>query len=170
MFKIASVYSDKFGAFAVSTIFLLIQMAKVRSGPEGVMNKVISNLSILLRSMAPELHPGTYAFCVVTHGADISALSPIVSVAESEGLTLVLPEEQAIHAGLPVLFRAAWITLTVHSDLQAVGLTAAFAGALGQAGISCNVVAGAFHDHIFVPGELAQQALTALKILQQDGR
>lgn len=67
-----------------------------------------------------------------------------------------------------MLFRAAWITLTVHSDLQAVGFTAAFAGALGRAGISCNVVAGAFHDHIFVPVEQAQEALAALKALQRE--
>lgn len=78
-----------------------------------------------------------------------------------------MPQAQAASAGLQVLFLAAWITLTVHSDLQAVGLTAAFASALGQAGISCNVVAGAFHDHIFVPVEQAQQALAALKTLQQ---
>lgn len=132
------------------------------------MNKAISNLAVLISSMEPALHVGTYAYCVVPLGADISALSPVATVSESEGLTLVLPEAQAIHAGLPVLFRAAWITLTVHSDLQAIGLTAAFASALGQAGISCNVVAGAFHDHIFVPVEQAQQAMAALKALQQE--
>ena len=88
--------------------------------------------------------------------SDLSGLSPVATVAESEGLTLVLPAEQAIGAGFAVLLRAAWITLTVHSDLQAVGLTAAFVGALGRAGIGCNVVAGAYHDHIFVPLERAQ--------------
>jgi uncharacterized protein len=132
------------------------------------MSNAISNLAVLLRSMEPELHAGVYVYCVVPQGTNISALSPVATVSESEGLTLVLPEEQAINAGLSVLFRAAWITLTVHSDLQAVGLTAAFAGALGQAGISCNVVAGAFHDHIFVPVEQAQQALAALKALQRE--
>jgi hypothetical protein len=66
-----------------------------------------------------------------------------------------------------VLFRAAWITLMVHSDLEAVGLTAAFAHALGQAGISCNVVAGAYHDHIFVPFEQALPAMDALIELQR---
>lgn len=132
------------------------------------MNDAISNLAVLLRSIEPALHAGTYAYCVVPHGADLSALSPVATVAESEGLTLVLPEDQAIQAGLSVLFRAAWITLTVHSDLHAVGLTAAFATALGRAGISCNVIAGAFHDHIFVPVEQAQQALEALRALQSD--
>ena len=102
------------------------------------------------------------------HGASIAGLSPVATVSETEGLTLVLPEEQAVQAGLSVLFRAAWITLTVHSDLQAIGLTAAFANALGRADISCNVVAGAYHDHIFVPVEQAQQALGALHSLQHE--
>ncbi len=131
------------------------------------MNKAVSDLAMLLRSMEPELHTGVYAYCVAPHGTDLSALSPVATVSESEGLTLILPEAQAVQAGFAVLFRAAWITLTVHSDLQAVGLTAAFATALGQAGISCNVVAGAYHDHIFVPVEQAKSALAALKALQQ---
>jgi hypothetical protein len=79
---------------------------------------------------------------------------------------MVLPEVEALEAGFPVKFRAAWITLSVHSDLQAVGLTAAFASALGGAGISCNVMAGAYHDHIFVPVEQAQAAMAALRALQ----
>jgi len=131
------------------------------------MSQAVSNLAVLLRCMEPALHTGVYAYCVVPHRTDISNCSPVATVSESEGLTLVLPEEQAINAGLTVRFRAAWITLTVHSDLQAVGLTAAFAGALAQAAISCNVVAGTFHDHIFVPVEQAQQALATLKALQQ---
>jgi uncharacterized protein len=134
------------------------------------MSKAISNLAVLLSSMEPELHAGTFAYCVVPHGADISALSPVATVSEREGLTLILPEEQAINANLPVLFRAGWITLTVHSDLQAVGLTAAFAGALGRAGISCNVIAGAYHDHIFVPVEQSRRALEALKALQEESK
>ena len=133
----------------------------------GAMNNAISNLAVLLRSMEPALHAGCFAYCVVPHGTDASALAPVVSVAEAEGLTLVVPEARAIEAGLTVLFRAAWITLTVHSDLQAVGLTAAFSRALGDAGISCNVVAGAFHDHVFVPVDQARRALDALQDLQQ---
>jgi hypothetical protein len=120
--------------------------------------------------MEPVLQDSVYAYCVVPHGTDITAFSPVVTVREAEGLTLVVPEQQAIDAGLPVLFRAAWIMLTVHSDLQAVGLTAAFSGALGQAGISCNVVAGAHHDHLFVPVEQAQQSLSVLRRLQASSR
>ena len=67
------------------------------------MTNSISNLAVLLGSMEPALLAGTYDYCVVPHGADISALSPVATVSESEGLTLVLPEEQAINTGLSVL-------------------------------------------------------------------
>lgn len=131
------------------------------------MTPAISSLATLLRSMEPKLHDGSYAYCVVDAGADIRALTPVVTVQEAEGVTVVVPASQAADAGLTVLFQAAWITLTVHSDLQAVGLTAAFSGALGMAGISCNVVAGAYHDHIFVPEDKAQAALEVLRALQR---
>jgi hypothetical protein len=68
-------------------------------------------------------------------------------------------------AGLPYDFVACWITLTVHSDLEAVGLTAAFATALGERGISCNVIAGLHHDHLLVPVERKDDALKALRRL-----
>ncbi|MFC5920918.1 hypothetical protein ACFPVS_09325 [Neisseria weixii] len=72
---------------------------------------------------------------------------------EAEGLS-VMEEETARKYGLQNAFRAAWITLNVHSDLAAVGL-AAFSSVLGRAGIRCNVVAGHCHDRIFVPHEQA---------------
>lgn len=82
---------------------------------------------------------------------------------EAEGLTVVVDEETAARRGWPVLFRAAWITLTVHSDL-----TAAFARALGAAGISCNVMAAAYHDHIFVPVDDGPRARDVLVALQRN--
>ncbi|WP_035055259.1 ACT domain-containing protein [Andreprevotia chitinilytica] len=127
----------------------------------------ISNLTTLLQSMQPVLNDGVYVFSTVPPNTDLRTLDPIGTFREAEGLTVVLAEEQAQQAGLPVLFRAAWITLTVHSDLQAVGLTAAFATALGNANISCNVIAAAFHDHVFVPVELGQAAMAVLWALQR---
>ena len=89
------------------------------------------------------------------------------SIREPEGLSVILAEEDAVDLRLPIAFIAAWITLAVNSDLAAVGLTAAFSTALGQAGISCNVVAGVHHDHLFVPVDQAQQAMAVLHALQQ---
>jgi uncharacterized protein len=127
----------------------------------------ISDLTTLLRSIDPQLHEGIYAYASIPNNRKLDDLSIIASIRESEGLSIITPETEALSAGLTILFRCAWITLTVHSDLQAVGLTAAFATALGNAGISCNVVAGAYHDHIFVPVELAQQAMSVLQQLQR---
>jgi hypothetical protein len=55
------------------------------------------------------------------------------------------------------------ITLTVHSALEGVGLTAAVSGALAEQGIACNVVAGFHHDHLFVPWERREEALGVLR-------
>jgi len=126
----------------------------------------IKDLEQLLKNMEPVLNPGVYAFVSVQNEAVLRSVKVIASIFEPEGYSAVIAERDAIVLGLPILFRAAWITLTVDSDLQAVGLTAAFASVLGKAGISCNVVAGAYHDHLFVPVERANDAIKALKGLQ----
>ncbi|MFD9976735.1 ACT domain-containing protein [Streptomyces sp. NPDC059017] len=122
------------------------------------------DLGRLLTGMRPELNLGRYVFTTVT-AAPPPGLTPVVTVAEDEGLTLVVREEEADAAGLAHDYVAGWITLRVHSALDAVGLTAAVATALADAGISCNVVAGHHHDHLFVPYERADEALTLLQEL-----
>lgn len=51
----------------------------------------------------------------------------------------------------------------MHSALAAVGLTAVVSAALAQAGISCNVIAGYHHDHLLVPLDSVEEALTILR-------
>lgn len=128
----------------------------------------IKALDQLLASMTPHLEDGVYAFCVWPLDKAWNGPLPLATFREHEGLTLVLTEQQAIEYKLEVLFKARWISLTVHSDLEAVGLTAAFATALAQAGLSCNVFAGAYHDHIFVPEHQAEDAMRTLQQLQQE--
>ncbi|PQV44112.1 ACT domain-containing protein [Paraburkholderia sp. BL21I4N1] len=130
------------------------------------MSQPVSDLEQLLASMQPKLNEGAYVFSSVPADRDVSRLAPLATFREREGMTLIIDEPTALREELPVLYRAAWITLTVHSDLQAVGLTAAVAEALTKASISCNVVAAAFHDHIFVPFERAADALAQLTGLQ----
>ncbi|EGR3961247.1 ACT domain-containing protein [Vibrio cholerae] len=123
----------------------------------------IKNLELLLQSMSPELMAGDYVFCTVNGAlSDYLSLEPIATFREPEGLTLVLEAEKAQQAGLESSVLFSLITLTVHSSLEAVGLTAAFATKLAEHGISANVIAGYYHDHIFVQKEKAQQALQAL--------
>ena len=124
--------------------------------------KAIADLKELLAHLQPELNPGRYAFVTLPTGFPLNLADIVASVREPEGLSVILPEQIALELGLPVAFAAAWITLTVYSDLAAVGLTAAVSQALGQAGISCNVVAGVHHAHLFVAVERAQQAVAIL--------
>ncbi|MEZ8735948.1 MULTISPECIES: ACT domain-containing protein [unclassified Vibrio] len=124
----------------------------------------ITDLDLLLKSMSPELIDGSYVFCTVGGGlADYVQLNPISTFREKEGLTLVLKEEVATKAQLNFDGVFSLITLSVHSSLEAVGLTAAFATKLGSYGISANVVAGYYHDHIFVQKDKAEAAMSALK-------
>ena len=125
-----------------------------------------SNLALLLRSMEPTLDPGVYAFVSIQDPAVLHPVDVFATVREPEGVSAVVREADAVALGLEVMFRAAWITLTVRSELHAVGLTAAFSTALGDAGISCNVVAGAWHDHIFVPVGRGEEAVAVLRRLQ----
>lgn len=78
-------------------------------------------------------------------------------------MTLVISAEVATQANLKFEGTFKQITLTVHSSLEAVGLTAAVATKLASCGISANVIAAYYHDHIFVQTEKAEQALSALK-------
>ncbi|KAA8678559.1 ACT domain-containing protein [Vibrio gigantis] len=124
----------------------------------------ITDLDILLKSMSPELIEGDYVFCTVEGGlTDYSHLNPMATFREKEGLTLVLTEEVATQAQLNFDGVFSLITLSVHSSLEAVGLTAAFATKLGSYGISANVIAGYYHDHIFVQKDKADEAMSALR-------
>ncbi|WP_455359831.1 ACT domain-containing protein [Streptomyces sp. SYSU K21746] len=132
-----------------------------------------SDLRELLSGMRPRLNPGRYVFTTTTatttatsaDGAMARGITPVVTVTEDEGLTLVLRQEQADAEGLAYDYVAGWITLRVHSALDAVGLTAAVARELADAGLSCNVVAGYHHDHLFVPYERAAEAVSLLEAL-----
>jgi hypothetical protein len=124
-----------------------------------------TDLETLLRSMRPELNAGGYVFCTLDSREQAAALDPLCLFQEREGVTVILPSERADALGLAYTQTFAWITLTVHSSLEAVGLTAAFSRALTEAGISCNVVAAYYHDHIFVPTRDAGQAMQVLKNL-----
>ncbi|OYT79031.1 ACT domain-containing protein [Pseudomonas sp. PGPPP2] len=125
-------------------------------------------LATLLRSMSPHLNDGDYVFCTLPDHNIPAGCEVIGSFREQEGLTLILERQQAEHAGLAFDYVAAWITLNVHSALEAIGLTAAFASALGKAGISCNVIAGYYHDHLFVGRADAERAMHVLRQLATD--
>ena len=127
-----------------------------------------TDLATLLRSMQPLLRPEIYVFVTLPPGEPAPAnLSPVMTFREEEGLTLIIPRHEATAAGLAGAFPCRMITLNVHSSLQAVGFLATVAARLAAAGISTNAASAFYHDHLFVPVELAEEAVTILKQLAQ---
>lgn len=125
------------------------------------------DLGKLLATMRPELQPGAFVFATV-EGRDVpTGLDPIGTFREAEGMTLILPAQDAGHPAIVASKPMRQITLTVHSSLDAVGLTAAFATELTRHGISANVVAGYYHDHIFVGMDDAERAMGVLQNLSR---
>jgi uncharacterized protein len=111
-----------------------------------------TDLARLLRTIAPVLAPERYAYSMVPDGRTPPARA-FALVHEDEGITAIAPAPDGNWAR---------ITLTVHSSLSAVGLTAAVTAALTDVGISANVIAGMVHDHLFVPWARRDDALAAL--------
>ncbi|WP_432497521.1 ACT domain-containing protein [Kineococcus gypseus] len=142
-------------------------------GPAGAPGAGERDLAVLLRSLRPALRPGEFTYRHLPPGstsADVPAgLVPAATVAEEEGLTLVLPAERAGELGEPVGEdeRYAWISLEVRSALDAVGLTAALTTALAAAGVPANVLAGRFHDHVLVPVGRAEEAVAVIAALSE---
>jgi hypothetical protein len=124
------------------------------------------NLVALLKNMKPVLNSGEYVFCTLSNTEKIDLNKVLGSFKEKEGTTLIITKEYADLMDFSYTSIMSWISLEVHSSLEAVGLTAAFSKILADANISCNVVAGYYHDHIFVLKQDAQRAMDLLKNLQ----
>jgi len=122
------------------------------------------DLEAMLASLDVERRPGVFTFVAVEVPSPELVAAAQGMVQEATSTTLVLPVESARSAGLPVVVEMAWLSLTVRSSLEAVGLTAAFSTMLGDAGISCNVLAGYHHDHLLVPVDRADDAIAALRV------
>jgi len=123
-----------------------------------------TNLDKLLSSMSPKLDAADYVFCSVNGKlSDFTSLSPLATFVEEEGLTLVITKQLALANNLSFASCFKRISLMVHSSLDAVGLTAAVSAKLTEKGISANVIAGYYHDHIFVQSEKAELAIKAME-------
>lgn len=125
--------------------------------------EILNSLTVSVRPdpyVVVSLPPGNAAPPV---GGDIGAV-----IDEAEGTTVIATMSRAANEGWPHDFVASWLTLNVHSALEAVGLTAAFSRQLGRAGIPCNVIAGFYHDHILVPVDKTDAAVEVIEALAQN--
>ncbi len=125
----------------------------------------LTELDDILANLDPLLDEEEFAFCQLPADLGLEAVSPelFALIREEEGLTAILPRGSAERAGLAYDGAFSKITIGAHSSLHAVGLTARIAGALADAGISANLVAGVHHDHVFIPADRAGEALALLE-------
>ena len=121
----------------------------------------IHSLDTLMASLEVSLLPGIWRF--ETGELDADNAQAVMTFREREGNTFILPAA----ASTPTDNRWAWIEVSVHSDLNAVGFLAALAAALAENSIPCNAVAAFYHDHIFVPERRATEAIAALEALRE---
>jgi hypothetical protein len=126
----------------------------------------LKDLESLLRNMSPEVNPGEYVFAVICEDRleELSAHALLVFL-EKEGITVIIPRELADDQSIEYDSTWGYITLNVHSDLEAIGFLAEIARALKEAAISVNVVSAFYHDHLFVPFSRVQDALEVLRDL-----
>lgn len=119
---------------------------------------VVKDTHSMISQMQPQLRPGHWVFRSFADPRDAETLlaQALASFREDEGLSLILPDDGTGEMAMRC------ITLHVQSALDGVGLTAAVAAALAEAGIPCNMVAAYHHDHVFVPSDMAQLALRVL--------
>jgi hypothetical protein len=127
------------------------------------------DLGKLLSSMQPRLQPGSFVFCTVSENRYRNMqVEPLCYFREDEGISLILSKENADKLALQYSSSWSLITCEVNSDLNAVGFIAAISHQLAIAGIPTNPVSAYFHDHLFVPNELAQQATNLLVKLSKE--
>lgn len=130
----------------------------------------LTDLNRLLATMSPCLNDGGFVFASVPEHAHPATEDALCVYHEAEGTTLICKVEAAERHALSFEGVYRCITLSVHSSLQAVGFLAAVATELAKAGIPCNAISAFYHDHIFIPANLAEDAMACLRKLSSSVR
>lgn len=126
------------------------------------------NIGKLIKELKPKLNDGEFVFSSVKDTNNIDRKDIICEFKEKEGVTIILDKRKADQLNLDYQYIASWITLSVHSSLHAVGLTSVFSTELAKNNISCNVISGYYHDHIFVDKKDSKKAIKVLTLLSKN--
>lgn len=120
------------------------------------------NLDEVLKTLNVSCDDIEYGFANVKDGTFIPTKEIIGTFQETEALTLIATKNYFEQQNIKYDGSYAKLTIDVHTSLDLVGLTAILSSKLAENGISANVVAAYFHDHIFVQYPLRQKAISAI--------
>jgi hypothetical protein len=122
-----------------------------------------TDLEAMLAALDVERRGGVFTYVEFDHPTTSQLADAHAVIREPSSTSIVVDVAAARHHGCPVVIELAWLTLTVHSSLDAVGLTAAVSARLAAIGVPCNVLAGYRHDHLLVPVDRVDDAIAALR-------
>ena len=126
-----------------------------------------TDLGAILRTLTVERREGTYVYATVPAGRSLPDVPLSAMVAEVEGTTIVVDRDVAVGAGVDFEYEAAWLTVTAHTSLEAVGLTASISTAFAMRDLPCNIIAGYHHDHLLVPLARVEDAVAAIELVRR---
>ena len=123
------------------------------------LKKVLSTLIVVCDDIK-------YGFASVPKDTGLDTSKVLATFQEDGRLAIIAPQEYLKVKGIKYEGPYAKLTIDAHTSLELVGLTAVLASKLAEHGISANVVAAFYHDHIFVQYELRKKAITLLEELK----
>lgn len=128
----------------------------------------LTDLQLTLKSLRVICNNIQYGFASIADESIIDRDKVLATFHEDGRLATIAPKEYLDLLEIKNEGPYAKLTIDVHTSLELVGLTAVLATKLAKHGISANVVAAFYHDHIFVQYKLRQEAIQLLEELRYD--
>jgi hypothetical protein len=126
----------------------------------------LTDLQQTLQSLKVICDDVQYGFASIADESRIERDKILATFHENRQLAIIAPKDYLDSLGIENEGPYAKLTIDVHTSLELVGLTAVMATKLSEHGISANVVAAFYHDHVFVQYELRGKAVELLENLK----
>ena len=126
----------------------------------------IADLKETLSSIKVSCDGIEYGFASIENNADIDRNKVLATFQENGRVALIASAEYLSAQKIEQEGPYAKLTIDIHTSLELVGLTAVLATKLADNGISANVVAAFYHDHVFVPYERKDEAVRLIESLK----
>jgi uncharacterized protein len=126
----------------------------------------VTDLDETLKSIKVICDNVKYGFASVVDERGIDRDKVLATFHEDGRLAVIAAEHYLKEHGIEQEGPYAKLTIDVHTSLELVGLTAVMATKLAEHGISANVVAAFYHDHVFVSYVRRDKATKVLEELR----